>query len=559
MWGFLCIAICYLVISDEFLTTHEAYANHGEPSVCLSSLGAIGDGKTDDTRAIQRALDRGGKVVGQPGKVYLVYRSLMNLKTALLVRSNTMIDLNGSTLKLANAQNCSLIATEHFLDKMARTEGISIQNGVIDGNSTNQSGDVTSTLGFLPTFYFTNSDRTRITNITIKNAYMYGVYASGNDGFVEGLKITDALGGGIHVDGQRWWFDRIFVHNVKYFEDINTQGNPFIVNITDSQIGRIYCENYGFGVKFQDGCQNVQVDSITAVGGINNWSKGDFLVKIQGKKEKRNRNIKVNRIISREGGKAGLYIIYSDDVSIGDYIGNNNGKSCSTDFKNCADVLIIDSSGIKFHSLNSQNGQYAGLWLHDNSGNVRIENLSIDTENAKYLHPVIHTAGILTVDNLLIIANNWSRQIIYSQTIPEVPEKAGSIIVNHLFADIAMNAFYGDKIPLFTASSMIINNLSFNTYPFSGFVRLDNNATSTYVDNRSVFRDGLKSGAEMSVTPVAASSLDFTKLSATPRDFRSGGGFDIHHPLVPPTGEVVVFYEMKRYVAPYPNNSETEK
>lgn len=92
----------------------------------VADFGAIGDGVTDDTNAIQAALNYisnngGGILRFIPGRTYLVSRQTNG--TAITLRSGIYIDGNGATIKLA--PHNSLLAR--------LLEGVNIQNLIISG------------------------------------------------------------------------------------------------------------------------------------------------------------------------------------------------------------------------------------------------------------------------------------------------------------------------------------------------------------------------------------------------------------------------------------------
>ena len=85
-----------------------------------------GDGKHDDTRAIQEMLDECGIVtIDKPG-TYLISKTL-------IIHSNTRLVLSpGAKLLAAPLSRCALIENEHFAGG-GRDENIEIVGGIWDG------------------------------------------------------------------------------------------------------------------------------------------------------------------------------------------------------------------------------------------------------------------------------------------------------------------------------------------------------------------------------------------------------------------------------------------
>ena len=383
------------------MLTRRAFLVAGVSGVIGSACGLrYGTGKSspslgtqkseDDTAHLQLLLDQGGTISLERGRIYRV-SGQPGAKAALFIGSDTFLDLAGATLELAPNQRCPMITL-----RPGRISNVRIANGTIVGNGARQPTDLrpNGISELASTLHLIGCDGLELRNLTMRDTYMYAAYVVGNDGIVDNVDIMNAIGGGIHINGAGWSIDKVRVRNVSHFEPVYTTGNPFIVALRNSEIGSIYCENYGFGVKFQNGCENVTVGSIEAVGGSNN---NDYLVKIQGTnspgKNRPNRNIKIGRIISRNGPLSGLYIYHSTDVEIGSYHGEANGRSDNAlNIQNGADILIIDSDQIHFGELKAIDYPRHALWLH-RAGLVTAERVVMESRISRENSPVVIRDG----------------------------------------------------------------------------------------------------------------------------------------------------------------------
>jgi hypothetical protein len=362
----------------------------------------VNDDRADDTARLQTALNRGGHITLGKGRRYRLVAPV-GARAALVIHSDTFLDLAGAILELAPGQRCALISTprgEHSRN-IRIAGGEVVGNGVLQPPGFDQPANFDPGIGLTPTFYLMNCDGLELCDLRMHDTYQYAVYARGNDGTVDNLSIEGAIGGGIHLTGAYWRIDRVNVRNVTYFDPVNCTGNPFIVCLHDSTVGSIQCENYGFGIKFQDGCENVTVNSIVAVGGDNNDKIQEFLVKIQGMKDKRgtalNRGIRIGSIVARNGPACGLYIIYSDCVDIGSYQGENNGRLQQKDYKYGADVLIIDADHVHFGTLRVKGYSRHGLWLHDKVGQFSADKVEIESAKEIDAVPMVLRSGSVVI------------------------------------------------------------------------------------------------------------------------------------------------------------------
>ena len=94
-------------------------------------FGAVGDGRTDDTAALQKALDSGQRTIHVPAGVYVIRRTL-------LIGSDTTLSLDkGAVVRLGDGAaaaaggDCFLIRSR---DVENGNENITVDGGVWDGN-----------------------------------------------------------------------------------------------------------------------------------------------------------------------------------------------------------------------------------------------------------------------------------------------------------------------------------------------------------------------------------------------------------------------------------------
>ena len=170
-----------------------------------------GDGKHDDTQALQAMLDDGGVVrVERPG-IYLISRTL-------IIRSNTRLILSpGVHVLAAPLSCCALIENEHFAGG-GRDEHIEITGGLWDGNCDNMGLIAEYESGhrlddpYDPGLFkgklirFAHVDCIMLTRMTVKDPVSYGVQIADVRGFVVRDIFFDynwhfGTTDGIHING----------------------------------------------------------------------------------------------------------------------------------------------------------------------------------------------------------------------------------------------------------------------------------------------------------------------------------------------------------------------
>ena len=156
------------------------------PIVTPEMFGAVGDGNTDDTDAINAALLNGKYVLFRSGAVYLI-DTLVHVKP----QSNQVVDLNFSTLKaIPNA------ADAYRIIKIVDANNVVVKNGTLLGDRddhlalTGESGNGVE---------IKDSNNVTLENLTIKDCWGDGVYI-GSDLYNFSDKVTV---NGCHIDRAR--------------------------------------------------------------------------------------------------------------------------------------------------------------------------------------------------------------------------------------------------------------------------------------------------------------------------------------------------------------------
>lgn len=101
-----------------------------EPYVMPEQFGAKGDGTTDDSAAIQQAIDS----TEDRGASVLFSRKTYAMASAIAISTPIFLDLNGATLKYTGANTTTFIGYHFDSDGMSGSE-YGIVNGTLDGNS----------------------------------------------------------------------------------------------------------------------------------------------------------------------------------------------------------------------------------------------------------------------------------------------------------------------------------------------------------------------------------------------------------------------------------------
>jgi hypothetical protein len=551
--------------------TSKAFDNAQTLNTFVSpeSFGARGDGVTDDTVALQAALDTLNEVRGKPGATYLVRRKA-GKRYCLLWKSNMRWVGNGSVIKLANSEyvssvGCSVLMTLGVDDAPATITTNTYFEGIVDGNYQNQGTITVAGNFFTPTVYVNKIANTEW-DITVRNGNVLAFYTTGSSAEIYDnrlrARVEASRGGGVSLNGTRWQVSEVYAKDILWVDNNSVQGNPFIATISDSNVGQIYAENFGYGVKFQDGCENVTIGQIVAKQGAGSSTQKDRGVKFQGTSATPNKNISVGNIVVQGMQPGGLYIYETDRITIGSYIGSGNGTNGSLGENDRVDTYIVDSNDVVISSLTVEGcGQYPLITQND-SNNINIGTFTCANtpDNTPLWYNKAGSAGnVANISFDTISVRNETAG--WASTI-NVLGGASNCYIGKVFIDVPFSNYT-------TAGRLIISadntgNYLIRTGPVvfrgsrtSGVVALTNNSTSTAVADAAVMvaTNGINCAPIIKIEPVSfnnnnnSSGLkrgDFTVSVGN----QTTGGLTICHPPIASTGTFYARWTIEGYQAP---------
>ena len=528
--------------------------------VSPEDFGAVGDGATNDTAALQAALNTLKTVVGKPGATYLLSKAAGTTR-CILWKSGMRWDGNGSTPKLANNQQpCSLIQAEY-----ATAGGATVSNtmlkGRFDGNTANQGTITPGGSWFTPTIDMRNVSASEF-DVEVLNGHLAGFYAQGTtyafDNRANQIRVKTARGYGVSLGGTGWQIDRIVVEATEHDDALvaDLQGNGFIINGSDHQVGEVALKNCGWGVKVQDGATRVDIASIRNVSGAN--TKDNPAVKIEGQVGLRNSGITLGRVYTNGFNSNGLYIVYSDGVSVGSYRGKGNGLTAgSLAPVERSEIRIIETTDLQIAAVSATPGLIGVTIEGAATQDIQIGPMNLSGVAAGFFWPyyllptTTDGCNIQLGDiNVASTSSTWNRLLIQAdETTTKVNCTAGKITVN-----TALSNWVSSTTPLLNpplAGQIRTGPIIFKGSAISGSLAMTASSATTDL-SASMARHGTKHGP---IINVSASNSAGITLGGT-KDYgafdlsASASGVRFYHTNSASTGAAIQWHLMG-YVAPY--------
>jgi len=512
--------------------------------VSVKDFGAAGDGVADDTTEVQAALNSGAKIVqGVPGATYLVsHAGTVTVNSTaqrycLLIPAGVVFDLNGSTVKAANASNSSPIML-YIVDDSGVT------NGVINCNKANQTTPAT---GEIAGIYAYGNTRPQISNIKAINCRQYaGRFLANTGGYYTDLWCTgsDADGWSFGIDGGfsghivEAFIDNIYAENCTQVYGGGYQGNPAIFTTKRCVVGKVIGKNSSGGIKIQDSSADSSFASLNFIGQVNGTVNSGVKVQGAGTGLQPTR-IKIAMINVSNAYGNGLRVTDSLSVEIAEYHGLSNGTGAAATGSDKYDVDISTPTGgrVIIEAIDSESpGTICGRVT--GSGVCKIG--TFFGTNPTGIGLQCTSTGETYIDDLSIIDSGSTMTYAFRANAGKgrirslVTNKASSTSQSRVTVDTTLYDWTIDSIRLGSASVL------------EGVVQLTNGATSTSVANGHIFREYVGGSGDyfqpiVQILPMQAATAALGQMRVIATDASVGTGFTINHATAAGAADYVVW------------------
>ncbi|SKA99176.1 Pectate lyase superfamily protein [Prosthecobacter debontii] len=201
-FGF-CAAVLCLFVGCQTPSTAAESGPISALTVNVREMGAKGDGATDDTSAIQKALDGGNRTVVIPAGKYMISAALLlDSHTSLLLDEKAVIRLADHS---GNDVNLFLLTNR---DRKQGNQDITVEGGTWDGNNEHNVRGLPEEMPCYTgvALNFIQVQRLTLRNLTIRNPDAYAIRACHIEDFVIehigfDFSVLRMNQDGVHLDG----------------------------------------------------------------------------------------------------------------------------------------------------------------------------------------------------------------------------------------------------------------------------------------------------------------------------------------------------------------------
>ena len=351
--------------------------------VSVKDFGAVGDGVTDDTAAIQKAIDYVYSL-GKPGTVVIPQSSAEYIFTSILVKTNITLKSTGGVLKLKSG-TCSNSGTTYYLVNNIGHANVTYDALIIDGNKANNTlftvADGITAVGagtVVRNCKINNPPDSGImfsdcTGGTCVDNYVYGatdcgIYCNGSSGsvpqhsIVSGNRIDSCSVTGIAIKRS---LNGILLdsNSIRYcangisHEDFGTAlgGHPSNVTITNNTIysatRAMVLNRLTNSVVANNAIRNTSGDGISVSGGVNSTITGN-MINGSGSEASSNSAIFVfNRIDPGDSSITVPKNLVIANNSVNNYLGKGLYVQTGSSLTISSNSLIVSGEGLRLNAV----------------------------------------------------------------------------------------------------------------------------------------------------------------------------------------------------------------
>jgi hypothetical protein len=512
--------------------------NYAYPPGCFDRFGTNATpGTTDMTDAIQAACDSYQQPFGLPGSTYLVSSqgtisvNATNYSYCVLVPDDCVVDLNGSTVKLANSANASVFAS-------TGTDSAGVINGSINGNRSNQTSPASGEMAGVMLY---DVDRPVVKGISAYNIRQYaGRFLNCRDVDFDDLVCLDSYGDGWSFGTSGAVEFRVIGGKIGsvYAQDCegtfgSLDGNGVIFTVSGVSVQSAHTVDCGGGIKIQNNSERSTFDALIFDGDDQDFGTANSGVKIQGDHANAlyPTDISIGKIITRNAYGNGLRATAVNSVSIGSYHGLNNGSGSGASGSDKYDVDLDTTNGageklVQIGSLHVTTPTTVGIRL-TGAGVVQVSEWAVRGATGSAFVDAM-TGGCIAIGHGKV-TDVGSTTTYAFQSTGSARGTVGPIDTN------LAHSTSQSRIVIAAANySLSVGPVRLNGVVLEGIVTLSNAATSTSVSNANVWRDYVGGSADylhpqISIEPINSSARALGSMYAVVTDGSSGTGFAIKH------------------------------
>lgn len=300
----------------------------------FSEFGAIGDGRADDTVALNQAANWSAAanrpVIGRTGAVYRVTSASHSAflspgggrfiaRCAVQVPDRAEMDFAHAILRASDGSIA--ISNRRGYDGSDR---ISIRRLNIDGRHVGEYAAL-----------FSRCERSTFHEIAVEGSTVVGIaFAAAAECDLDALSAVSCVGQAIILGGNTAWqlhncrIGQLSVRDNRSLGTFHQPGNPYLIGARDTSLEMLSAMNCGGGIKFTSNskrlrCGYIGYDGPLAGDGFMTDNSG---VKFQGDDETSQlEDVWIRHVRVRRCGASGLFIRHTRGLTIHSYEGTGNG------------------------------------------------------------------------------------------------------------------------------------------------------------------------------------------------------------------------------------------